>query len=75
MFTYLDKIAGQNYRPESFQDVAAFKYLEMSVKNPNGIREEFIAENIYLMFATIPFRIICLPLCCLKSRRLKYTKS
>jgi hypothetical protein len=53
----------------SFRDVAAFRYLGMSVRNANGIREEITAEYVSLIFVNIRFRFFSL--CCLNSRRLK----
>jgi hypothetical protein len=63
--------AGQKYNlsvdTKSFENVAEFKYLEMAVTNEIAFTKKLKSVLNSGMFATIQFKIFCLPISSLKS--------
>jgi hypothetical protein len=49
----------------SFEDVAEFTYLATTLTDQNYMHEEIKSRLNLGMLATIRFRILCLPTCCL----------
>jgi hypothetical protein len=69
---------GQNHNMqvanESFENVAWFRYVGMTVRNQNCLHKKLRADEIEGMPAAIQSRIFCLPVYCLRTEGLTYTE-
>lgn len=69
---------GQNHNVQtannSFDNMAWFRYVGMTLRNPNCMHNSLRTDEIQGMPASIQSRILCLPVYCLRTRGLKFTE-
>ena len=78
MVMSLDQNAGRNHNIKihniSYERVEEFIYLETVLTNQIVFRMKLRADRNQDMLAIIRFRILCLPVCYSKIKRLRYTE-
>ena len=68
---------GQNYNVQiannSLDNVAWFRYVGMTLRNPNWMHKTLRTDEIQGMPASTQSRILCLPVYCLRTKEFKFT--